>query len=823
MDVRAAFSPNPTPRRRHIPHASQDDINGRRARRLIQEGQYSRAAKALVSRGIDQSSPEALAAMKEKHPQGPPPSIPTDDLPSPISVTSEKLAKAIKSFKPGSAPGPSGLRAEHLKAAVSTPTPTRADRAISVLKQLVNCILAGRVPSSIAAHFYGAVLFAATKKNGGFRPVAVGETLRRLASKVAAAEVSSDAADLLRPTQLAVGIRNGCESIVHALASLVANKDIPWEEKCILQVDLQNAFNLVNREAIFHQVRRHFPGLSAYVESSYGPQAFLVFGKDVLLSAQGVHQGDPLALLLFALAHKLLVDRLRELPLTMNAWLSDDGTLVGTPETLMAAVDVIRAEGPPLGLHLSPEKSSFWQGDVSLSSDPLHRNIPPASSAGFELLGAPLGTDSFIEGSLRRRTDRIAEIIDKLHLIDNPQLEYCVLRSCLSLPRFDFAARTTHPDLHASSMCRFDNLLRESVGSLLGHHLDDRQWDQASLPVSKGGLGLRRASLHSSGSYVSSIAHSFNLVSEILSPIAYSPFGLDAALESLNSHVDEPFAFEDIKSLPKKHITHAIDSKLHSSVSAAASTVHDRVRLSGVAKSRAGAWLNVVPSPGLGLSLHPHEFRCATLYRLGAPVFEKDAPCPACGRPSDVQGNHAIACAVNGERIARHNDLCNILFRTAQKANLGPAREFRGLIPGSAARPADIFLRNWERGRDVALDVTVISPLQIAVVDQEAANPGYALKLAWERKMRSAFEACRSQRVSFIPLPVETLGGWHPEAEKQISRIGRELARSTFGSDQKTASNHLFQRLSLALQKGNAALLLSRSTDVQYPDIMGQF
>ncbi len=40
---------------------------------------------------------------------------------------------------------------------------------------------------------------------------------------------------------------------------------------------------------------------------------------------------------------------------------------------------------------------------------------------------------------------------------------------------------------------------------------------------------------------------------------------------------------------------------------------------------------------------------------------------------------------------------------------------------------------------------------------------------------------------------------------------------------QKTASNHLFQRLSLALQKGNAVLFLSRSTDVQCPDIMGQF
>ena len=36
--------------------------------------------------------------------------------------------------------------------------------------------------------------------------------------------------------------------------------------------------------------------------------------------------------------------------------------------------------------------------------------------------------------------------------------------------------------------------------------------------------------------------------------------------------------------------------------------------------------------------------------------------------------------------------------------------------------------------------------------------------------------------------------------------IGRELSRSTSGADQKTSINHLFQRLSLTLQKGNTAL-----------------
>ena len=336
-----------------------------------------------------------------------------------------------------------------------------------------------------------------------------------------------------------------------------------------------------------------------------------------------------------------------------------------------------------------------------------------------------------------------------------------------------------------------------------------------------GGLGLRRAEAHSSASYVSSVAHSFQLSTQILSPTPYLPFGIDVAMQCLNSVVDDPVTFEDLKSKPKKDLTHAVDSKLQREVLAAATSIYDRVRLSGVAKSRSGAFLNVVPSPGLGLSCQGREFRCAALYRLGAPIFEQDADCPACGRPSDKFGHHAISCAVSGERISRHNELCNVLFRTAQKANLGPAREFRGLIPGSAARPADVFLRNWDRGRHAALDLTVISPMQAAVVDQEAANSGYALRYAWDRKMRSGFEPCSAQRISFIPLPVETFGGWHPEAEKQIARVGRELARSTAGTDQKTSTNHLFQRLSLTLQKGNAALLLSRSTDILYPDVTG--
>lgn len=54
--------------REHEP--SQEERNARRCATLVQEGQLSRAARALVSRGMDQTSAQALQEMVDKHPRG---------------------------------------------------------------------------------------------------------------------------------------------------------------------------------------------------------------------------------------------------------------------------------------------------------------------------------------------------------------------------------------------------------------------------------------------------------------------------------------------------------------------------------------------------------------------------------------------------------------------------------------------------------------------------------------------------------------------------------------------------------------------------------
>ena len=101
----------------------------------------------------------------------------------------------------------------------------------------------------------------------------------------------------------------------------------------------------------------------------------------------------------------------------------------------------------------------------------------------------------------------------------------------------------------------------------------------------------------------------------------------------------------------------------------------EMARLMSLSLPHVGDWLNVAPLKTLGLHLRPAEFAIVAKYRLGIPVFGRDGPCPACLRPSDALGDHAMCCGFGGERISRHNHLRDALHDTAVAAGLGPVKE----------------------------------------------------------------------------------------------------------------------------------------------------
>ena len=133
----------------------------------------------------------------------------------------------------------------------------------------------------------------------------------------------------------------------------------------------------------------------------------------------------------------------------------------------------------------------------------------------------------------------------------------------------------------------------------------------------------------------------------------------------------------------------------------------------------------LVPSTILGLHLHDREFRCCLRYWLGVPLHSSSYPCPECRL--DAYGDHQVGCGGNGDRIARHNAVRDVIHAAAQSAALAPSKETPGLVPGSQARPGDIFIPCWSLGHPTAFDVLVISSLQELTIAQAAQTPGQAL------------------------------------------------------------------------------------------------
>ena len=96
-----------------------------------------------------------------------------------------------------------------------------------------------------------------------------------------------------------------------------------------------------------------------------------------------------------------------------------------------------------------------------------------------------------------------------------------------------------------------------------------------------------------------------------------------------------------------------------------------------------------------------------------------------------------------------------------------------GFVPGSDSRPADVFLPLWDQGKPAALDISVVCPLQKALVSSASERAGHALEHANERKRRTHHGPCERAGITFVPMVGEALGGWEGDAASHIRRIAK--------------------------------------------------
>jgi Reverse transcriptase (RNA-dependent DNA polymerase) len=177
----------------------------------------------------------------------------------------------------------------------------------------------------------------------------------RLASRVAVWGVVPS--PFLRPVQLGLGISGGVEAIVHAISRVVLQHGQEGG-KLLALMDFQNAFNSVSRLKLVEVVRERCPELLPYVYVCYGGAAHMYVGQSVVMAKAGVHQGDPLGPLLFALAiYPFLLSLQAKFLNLKHAWFLDDGTVVGAATEVAQVLEVVVSEGPDNGIFLNPSKT----------------------------------------------------------------------------------------------------------------------------------------------------------------------------------------------------------------------------------------------------------------------------------------------------------------------------------------------------------------------------------------------------------------------------------------------------------------------------------
>ena len=129
------------------------------------EGLDGKACSALLSKGLVTPTAEAARKMRALHPAGAlPPCAAADSLALPPQLAPALVEKTLRSFGPGTSPGPTGLRIQHLLDAC---TLSSKAAVIEQLTQVVSILARGQAPLEVAPDLAGAMLLASLKKQGG--------------------------------------------------------------------------------------------------------------------------------------------------------------------------------------------------------------------------------------------------------------------------------------------------------------------------------------------------------------------------------------------------------------------------------------------------------------------------------------------------------------------------------------------------------------------------------------------------------------------------------------------------------------------------------
>ena len=362
------------------------------------------------------------------------------------------------------------------------------------------------------------------------------------------------------------------------------------------------------------------------------------------------------------------------------------------------------------------------------------------------------------------------------------------------------------PCLGHPILARFDTLARSTLSVVLNVDFSDGQWLQASLTVNSGGLGVRSVPLLAPSAFLASATGAQHLVNALLPPGVSGSVDGEAESALLCWRVlvlpDEPVPINP--SSQKAWDAACVSCVFNSLIDNA--DMQSLSRLRAVSSRDASSWLSALLLSSIGLRMSDECCRIAVGLRLGANLCLPHT-C-VCGARVDSRGVHGLSCARSAGRHVRHSMLNDIICRALISAHVPASREPRGLCRSDGKRPDGVSLVPWSGGKCLVWDATVADTLAPSHMGVTATRAGAAAEKAALAKIGKYASIVGTYK--FIPVAFETLGSCSLMARKFVAELGRRVSSAT-GNLREAC--YLRQRLSVAIQRGNAASVLGTIRD----------
>lgn len=575
------------------------------------------------------------------------------------------------------------------------------------------------------------------------------------------------------------------------------------EDWVILQVDIANAFNTLQRTPMLLNAAARTPHLMPWLSTLYGNHLpLLVKGGEgpPLWSQQGPQQGCTFGTLLFAMG---IQDDITNLPdLWVNMWYADDGTLIGPTQAVEAAARQLRSSLSAKGLTLNLQKSVVWgpglprepPADMLLGQ---MRRVPFLPGSGIVVLGTPVhhpaGEPTFLREFWAAKATETRALLSKIAALGHCQFEHALIRSTADVCRINHLLRSTCTTPVTDVLSTIQDHLAQAVHDMLGRHLSPDQLTQAFLPTRFGGLGIKNprdyqpaARLSAIASFASDFlrAHT-SLPRQLLRELPADTGPCLATLRSLLGEEVQPL--KDWASDParlfrassKEAAQQAWQERLAVTRRRTFLTVgtHRDLCRKALQTSTAGAWLSSLPN-ATETEFEHCDYKVALQWWLGLPLIppsETGNQCSQCGSCLDAWGDHAVTCRMN-RLTERHTSLQDWLLSTARTSGLTCTRE--GSLDDES-RPADVLLHNWGGKGPLAVDLTCVHPLRPSESRPTPETVKKMLLREQENKITKYRTKCAEAGWAFQPLVIHPFAGLTSDGNVFLNRLARLYAENT--------------------------------------------